>query len=119
MNDNEHVFRALNPKKMFESSDGTISPAAFKDKRGLSVEIGMGRSDDEVVNSMMIYLSGNIVKIDVRVCKDVDIEIFNDNATNKYHRLLLDGCRLDKSEFCLTSKQAYYLSKNYEKIIHT
>ena len=119
MNDIEHVFRALNPRMYFERIDGTISPAAFKDKNGLSVEIGDGRSDFQVVNSMMKYLSGNVVKIGVPVCECADVEVFNDNSDNKFHRLLLDKNRVDNSNLRLTNSQAYYLSENFDVIIKT
>ena len=119
MNNNEYVFRALAPWMAFERKDGTISPAAFKDKNGVSVEIGDGRSDLKVVNSMMSYLSGNVVKVGVSVCECADVEVFNDNSDNKFHRLLLDKNRVDNSNLRLTPSQAIYLSENFDVIIKT
>lgn len=119
MAEKECVFRALHPERMFERSDGTISPAAFKDSKGLSVEINLDRTDSEVVASLMSYLSGNVVKISTKTCDNAEIEIFDDKSRNRFHRLLLDANRLDENNYRLTNKQALYLSQNFEEIIHT
>lgn len=119
MDDLDYVYRALAPWKEFERSDGTISPAAFKDEKGASVEIGEGRTDLNVVNSMRKYLKGNIAKIKIDICEDANVEIFNDHSDNKYHRLLLNQKRVNDSDLSLTPSQAFYLSKNISVIIKT
>lgn len=110
MKTNDNVYRALNPKMMFERPNGSVSPSAFKDKNGLSVEIGLGRSDLLVVGSMQRYLDGNILKIKVSVCEECNVEIYNDtNSPNKYHRLLLDKNRVNDNK-SLTQSQCKHLA---------
>lgn len=110
MKANDNVFRALHPKRAFERPDGSISPAAFKDRQGLSVEIGLDRSDLDVVNAMHIYLNGNILKISVEVCTENDVEVYDDNNPyNKYHRLLLNRKRAE-GDFILTPEQCVALA---------
>lgn len=106
---NDNVFRALKPEKRFERPDGSISPAAFKDNKGLSVEIGVGRSDFEVANTIHSYLRGNILKISTSVCEENEIEIYNDKSPNKYHRLLLNAKRAN-GDLSLTQDQCYALA---------
>lgn len=107
---NDNVFRALNPERRFERSDGSISPAAFKDAKGLSVEIGAGRSDFEVANTIHSYLRGNILKISTSVCEENKIEIYKDkSSSNKYHRLLLNKNRAN-GDLSLTQDQCYALA---------
>lgn len=110
-----NVFRALRPKMAFEKPDGSVSSAAFKDKRGLSVEVDGGRSDFVVINTMHSYLEGNIVKIGVSVCEANDVEIYNDFSSNKYHRLLLNK-RRNEGDYCLTPIQCAALAAKCELI---
>lgn len=111
MEANDNVFRALRPRMAFEKPDGSISSAAFKDRRGLSVEIGGGRKDFVVINAMHSYLDGNIVKIGVSICEANDVEIYNDYSPNKYHRLLLNKRRA-MGDYCLTQEQCAALAEN-------
>lgn len=113
---NDNVFRALNPERRFERSDGSISPAAFKDAKGLSVEIGAGRSDFEVANTIHSYLRGNILKISTSVCEENEIEIYNDKSSNKYHRLLLNEKRVD-GDLRLTQEQCAALATAESNLI--
>ncbi len=115
----EHVYRALKPSKMFEREDGTVSNAAFKDKKGLSVELQCFRSDIAVVDHMrnVTGLQGNIAKIPCSICEDSDIEIFNSPSKNEYHRLLLNKFRKNEKDLCLTDTQADDLSESVVRII--
>lgn len=107
---NDNVFRALMPERRFERPDGSISPAAFKDRKGLSVEIGADRSDFEVANTIHSYLRGNILKISTAVCEENEVEIFNDKSpSNKYHRLLLNAKRAN-GDLRLTQEQCVALA---------
>ena len=119
MKADDNVFRALNPNMAFEKPDGSISAAAFKDKNGFSVEIDDGREESDVINSMLSYLDGNIVKISVSVCEANDVEIYNDYSPNKYHRLLLDKLRIDDDHYSLRQKQCKALAKECRKLTIT
>jgi len=116
----EHVYRALKPSKMYEREDGTVSNAAFKDEKGLSVELQCFRSDFDVVDHMrnVTRLHGNIAKIPSSVCEESDIEIFNSPSNNQYHRLLLNKLRKNEKDLCLTDMQADDLADGIAGILH-
>lgn len=115
----EHIYRALAPWKMYERPDGTICNAAFKDSKGLSVELQYHRFDSDVAEHMhnVTGLHGNIAKIPSSVCEESEIEIFNSPSSNKYHRLLLDKSRNSDNDLCLTEKQADDLADSIVRII--
>ena len=53
--DSERLYRAVYPPShpgMFWKKDGRISPSAFADPRGLSVERGIYRKSEEIVEKM-------------------------------------------------------------------
>lgn len=116
---NEHIYRAITPWKRFERPDGTISNAAFKDNKGVSVELQCKRLDNEIVIHMHEYLKGNIAKIHCSVCEKSKIEIANVPSTNPYHRILLDKLRKDDFDLCLTDEQADILAENIVSILKT
>lgn len=116
----EHVYRALKPSKRYEREDGTVSNAAFKDEKGLSVELQCLRSDIDVVDHMrnVTRLHGNIAKIPSSVCEESDIDIFNAPSNNEYHRLLLNKFRKNEEDLCLTDIQADDLADGIVDILH-
>ena len=76
----EQLYRAVfPPKKMphFWKNDGSLSDAALRDKKGLSVERGNYREDSEVVKSMAKYFSGMLFSLCVEDC-------IQENAVLKY-----------------------------------
>lgn len=105
----EHIYRAVRPKSIYLRPDGSIAAAAFKDKKGASVEIQLGRNDDDV-RIHMSRLSGNLAKIPVAVCDKANVEIFYDDSPNKYHRLLLNKKRESDNDKILTPLQAEELA---------
>lgn len=86
INNTEHICRAIHPYKDFIKENGRISSAAFKDRKGLSVEQGLGRADKDVVAHIrQSKLQGKVAKIPVDVCNEANIIIFNDKAKNIYY----------------------------------
>ncbi len=62
----EKLYRAVYPPEimpMFWKENGEISSAAFKDKKGLSVERAGHREDKEVLANMRMYFYGLIISI--------------------------------------------------------
>lgn len=117
-NNREHVYRAIHPHKNFIKEDGSISSAAFKDPKGLSVELGSGRADKDVVAHIrQTKLQGKIAKISVEVCGNANITIYNDNAKNVYHRLLLNNPYVPGGNNSLTKKQARALAVNISELL--
>ncbi|MCI7766872.1 MAG: hypothetical protein MSJ26_02675 [Oscillospiraceae bacterium] len=105
---------------MYERPDGTICNAAFKDSKGVSVELQCLRSDLDVADHMrnVIGLHGNIAKIPCSICEDSDIGIFNSPSNNEYHRLLLNKFRKNEKDLRLTDIQADDLADSVVRIIH-
>lgn len=116
LDNNEHVYRAIKPKDIFVKKNNKISPSAFVDPKGLSVEIQQGRQDCEVEAHLKQFFKGKIaktVKISTVVCDNNNISIFNDHSRNEYHRLLLDKDRPyneNEDNNFLTDEQAFILA---------
>lgn len=85
----EKLYRAVYPpsyREMYWKKDGTLSSAAFKDQRGLSVERGHFRKDDDVIKEMQKFFTGCIVSFTVQNCEDVDAVVkYMPTARSKYH----------------------------------
>lgn len=106
----EHIYRAVRPKGIYWKEDGSVAAAAFKDKKGASVEIQLGRSDDDV-RIHMSRLSGKLAKVPVAVCDEANVEMFYDDSPNRYHRLLLNKKRENNNDKALTPLQAEELAE--------
>jgi hypothetical protein len=68
----ERLFRAVYPPNimpLFWKEDGQLSSAAFKDKKGLSVERDGGRDEKTVIDTMRLFFYGNIIYLIVRDCE--------------------------------------------------
>lgn len=110
-NNAEHVYRAIHPYRNFIKADGSISSAAFKDPKGLSVEQGLGRTDKDIVAHIrQTKLQGKVAKIPIEVCNNANIKIFDDKAKNIFHRLLLNKSFDPNGNNSLTKGQARALS---------
>ena len=60
----ERLFRAVYPPNimpLFWKENGQLSSAAFKDKKGLSVERDGGRDEKTVIDTMRLFFYGNII----------------------------------------------------------
>ena len=59
----EQLYRAVYPperQEMFWKKDGSISDAALRDKKGLSVERGYYRQDTQVLSEMARFFIGTV-----------------------------------------------------------
>ena len=85
----EKLYRAVYPPEVadiFWKTDGSISSAAFADPKGLSVERGDYRGDDEVLSDMRHRFSGHIISLYVKNCMDVQACVkYLPSKNNKYH----------------------------------
>ena len=94
--DKENLFRAIYPetiRKMYWKADGKLSSAAFKDKKGLSVDRSGNRSNIEVYKDFKKRFKGHIFYVNVKQCKDLNILLkYLPSNKNKYH------CELHKNE---------------------
>lgn len=87
--DAERLYRAVYPPShpgLFWKKDGRISPSAFADPKGLSVERGYYRKSEEIVKKMKKIFSGCIVSLSVRNCRDVGAVVkYLPSKDNNYH----------------------------------
>ncbi len=84
--DNEKLYRAVLPSEEFWKADGSLSSAAFRDRRGLSVDRGYYRPDHEVVENMLQRLKGDIVSVTVKDCNNVQaLVLYKPSRENIYH----------------------------------
>ena len=85
----EKVYRAVYPPEIadiFWKIDGSISSAAFADPKGLSVDRGDYRTDEEVLTTMRSRFNGHIVSLYVKNCTDVKALVkYLPSRSNRYH----------------------------------
>jgi len=108
----EKLFRAVYPPShpgMFWKKDGTLSTAAFADAKGLSVDRGFGRKDEDAVAEMRRKFTGCIVSVNAKQCWDVDAVVeYLPSKSNRYHSEIHGG----KNELLLSKHQRFYLANN-------
>jgi hypothetical protein len=89
LDDAEKLYRAVYPPShpgLFWKKDGRISPSAFADPKGLSVERGYYRKSEEIVEKMKKIFSGCIISLSVCNCRDVDAVVkYLPSKDNNYH----------------------------------
>lgn len=93
---------------MFWKKDGTISSAAFADPKGLSVDRGNFRTDQEVVLDMSKKFIGRIIYLYTKNCKDVGAILrYLPSSTNPYHSEIHGN----ETTPLLSKNQRLYLAK--------
>lgn len=87
--DTEKLFRAVYPPShpgMFWKKDGSISPSAFADPKGLSVERGFNRDSNEIIDKMRKKFTGCIVSLSAKNCRDAKAVVkYMPSKDNEYH----------------------------------
>lgn len=85
----EKLYRAVYPPShpgMFWKKDGSLSPSAFADPKGLSVERGFYRETKEIIKKMNEKFTGCIVSLNVGNCREVNANVkYIPTKSNKYH----------------------------------
>ena len=114
----ETLFRAVYPPEIasiFWRKDGTVSSAAFADAKGLSVERGYFRKDEEVIISMKKRFSGTIIMLYVHDCFLIHAVVrYLPSKNNQYHSEIHGNASeklLSKSQRLFLSKRAIIVSK--------
>lgn len=89
----ETLYRMVNPK-MWVTEENRISSALFKDKKGVSVDRDIERSQDEVIREFEgrgKELKG-VVAIGVKECHSIPVLVSEDPIPeNTYHALIVDS----------------------------
>lgn len=98
----EKLYRAIFPENKrpdFWKRNGKPSSAAFKDRRGLSVDRAGGRKNKDCVQRMSERFQGRIVSVDVESCTSAECylkycpsenNIFHTEIHGSKDRVLLD-----------------------------
>ena len=88
-NEDEKLYRAVYPPEindMFWKRDGSLSSAAFADPKGLSVDRGYYRRDEDVISIMRKRFTGKIVCVYVGNCDEISAVVkYLPSSSNKYH----------------------------------
>ena len=104
--DTELLLRAVLPSEIYWEN-GSLSSAAFKDRRGLSVDRVYDRNLQEAVVKMKTTLRGSIVSVFVGDCRNVSACVkYLPSQSNRYH------CEIhhNKKVKLLDEVQAKYLA---------
>ena len=113
---NERLYRAIFPPEiaaMFRKRDGSLSYTAFLDPRGLSVDRGYYRSDEEVRDNMKKRLNGSIVRFHVRTCTEIGACIrYLPSKNDPYHSEIHGS----EDSILLSRHQCFYLAKRAKKV---
>ena len=108
----EKLYRAVFPYDMYWKEDGSVSSAAFLDRKreGLSVERGNMRDDHEVVDDMrQMNFIGHIVSVTVKNCTETDaLVLYRPSKRSSYHSEIHGT--MDNP--LLSPKQRKYLSRS-------
>lgn len=110
--ENEQLYRAVYPPKvnqMYWKDEKHISSAVFLDKKGLSVERGNYRLDDDVVKDMRKSFIGKIISITVQHCLLIKaFVVYKPTKRSIYHSEIHGG----KNNIVLSPSQRHFLAKN-------
>ena len=108
----ELLYRAVYPPEINQilwKDNKHVSSAAFLDKKGLSVERGNFRSDEDVVKDMRKSFIGTIISVTTILCKTVDAKIFYKPTKRSIYHSEIHG---SDTKIILSPKQRLFLSQN-------
>ena len=87
--ENELLYRAVYPpeiNQMFWKDEQHVSSAVFLDKKGVSVERGDNRPEEEVVEDMKKSFIGRIISVTVRLCMEINTKVvYKPTKRSLYH----------------------------------
>lgn len=110
--DREKLYRAVFPESTisyFWKANGSLSSAAFRDKKGLSVERGNFRDTQTVIKDMLSCFRGCIVSVTVEQCKKSQASVkYKPSERSVYHSEIHGS----DSSIVLNSQQRNFLTKN-------
>lgn len=111
----ERLYRAVYPPShpgMFWKKDGSLSPSAFADPKGLSVERGFYREPIEIVKKMKEKFTGCIVSLNVGNCREVNAIVkYVPTKGNSYHSEIHGS----ETDALLNKSQRYHLAEIAKK----
>lgn len=113
-NADERLYRAVYPPshpRMFWKKDGSLSPTALWDPKGLSVERGNYRPSEDVVEKMKQAFTGCIVSVSAGDCDEVEALVRYKPTKNIYHSEIHGS----ETEIGLKKEQLVHLARKIKK----
>lgn len=110
--ESEALYRAVYPpeiKRMFWKDESHISSAVFLDKKGVSVERGNYRADEDVVLEMKKSFIGKIIAITVGLCRKVNARVLYKPTKRSFYHSEIHG---SNKHIILSPAQRRYLAIN-------
>lgn len=90
--DTETLYRAVRAWPKYWKENGGLSPAAFKDSRGLSVDRNGDRNEDKVIQDFRKRkFEGTLISVGAKECKDLSVYLMPKPSNWIYHVLVLDS----------------------------
>lgn len=108
----ESLYRAVYPpeiNRMYWKDENHISSAVFLDKKGLSVERGNFRLDDEVVKEMKKSFVGRIISVTVKHCLKINAYVVYKPTKRSLYHSEIHG---SEKQIVLSPSQRRFLSVN-------
>ena len=106
----ERLYRAVylpSHPGMFWKKNGKLSPSAFADPKGLSVERGFYRKSEEVVEKMKAVFSGCIISVSVGDCWETKAVVRYKPTGNEYHSEIYGS----ETRILLNKSQRFHLAE--------
>lgn len=114
----EKLYRAVLPDGIYIKPDGSVTSAAFKDSKGLSVDREMCRENSKCISFMLGHIDkrylnsgGRIVSITYSQIKDCDLLLKYcplEDGSNDFHSEI----HMSTSKIQLSSSKARLLANN-------
>ena len=116
--ENEHLLRAVylpNKKPSYWEPDGSVSTAAFKDDKGLSVDRTADRTMEESIEYATNHLHGAIISISAVDCKKAKtLILYRPSKANPFHTEIHQSATVVE----LSPIQALYFRNHCEIVFH-
>lgn len=88
----ENLYRAVRPNKRFWKRNGKLSPAAFKDERGLSLDRDGDRIENKVIEDFRIRkFVGTLISLSAKQFREINVFLKPDPKYWPYHVLAQDS----------------------------
>jgi len=90
--DTETLYRAVRAWPKYWKENGKLSPAAFKDSRGLSVDRDGDRNEGKVIHDFRKRkFDGTLISVGAKECKELNVYLKPKPPKWPYHVLVLDS----------------------------
>lgn len=90
--DTETLYRAVRAWPKYWKENGGLSPAAFKDSRGLSVDRDGDRNEEKVIHDFRKRkFDGTLISVGAKECKGLNVYLKPEPSNWSYHVLALNS----------------------------